>query len=195
MIPATAPQATEAVVPANQVPTGAEGCIVLYPICFDVSAYRSLNLDLPTTWTVEELWVQFSEHGHAETSRFEYYCPGVPLLAQSQGICLRVNSTCFDFAFYLRHSADLGQPGASREEDLWTHFVQHGQHEGRKFRFKCRAQAEQGLPPRDETLVRGGGSVVRLVKSCWPTSHPDVPIPLCDSSCGPTSTSCPRTRC
>ncbi len=39
---------------------------------------------------------------------------------------------CFDFGFYKAHNPDLPKWGP---ETIWDHFVLHGQHEGRVFRW------------------------------------------------------------
>ena len=38
---------------------------------------------------------------------------------------------CFDFELYRKRNPDLPKWG---DQDLWEHFVKHGQHEGRVFR-------------------------------------------------------------
>jgi hypothetical protein len=39
---------------------------------------------------------------------------------------------CFDFEMYRKRNPDLPKWG---NNDLWEHFVKHGQHEGRVFRW------------------------------------------------------------
>ncbi len=48
---------------------------------------------------------------------------------------------CFDFSHYLRHNPDLRSAAGGREQ-LWQHFVEHGQFEDRAFRFTCPARLE-----------------------------------------------------
>lgn len=52
------------------------------------------------------------------------------------------NRSCFDAVFYQQRSADLA---GMEQQDLWPHFVQHGQFEGRPWRSD-----ERGPP---QTLV------------------------------------------
>lgn len=47
--------------------------------------------------------------------------------------------SCFDFEFYSNHekNQDLREGNDLSEEDLWHHFVHHGQFEARGYRFIC----------------------------------------------------------
>ncbi|KAI3431515.1 hypothetical protein D9Q98_004565 [Chlorella vulgaris] len=53
-------------------------------------------------------------------------------------------SACFDFEFYKAHNPDLPVWGP---ETIWEHFVTSGQHEGRVFRFRCKAGAVEWAKP------------------------------------------------
>ncbi|KAK9859802.1 hypothetical protein WJX84_008350 [Apatococcus fuscideae] len=44
---------------------------------------------------------------------------------------------CFDHSFYRAHNRDLPTQLQTSDGLLWRHFVMHGEHEGRVFRFTC----------------------------------------------------------
>lgn len=56
-------------------------------------------------------------------------------------------SACFDADHYRQRNPDL--PAAWGKQHLWKHLVEHGQHEGRVFRFRCPEGVVDG-PEQDE---------------------------------------------
>ncbi|KAK9816513.1 hypothetical protein WJX72_001363 [[Myrmecia] bisecta] len=68
---------------------------------------------------------------------------------------------CFDFDYYLAKSKDL--PSSMTRQAAWDHLVNHGQFEGRSFRFTCKLQLPEPVAAIGGTTT-GVAAVVAAVE-------------------------------
>ncbi|KDD73356.1 hypothetical protein H632_c2260p0, partial [Helicosporidium sp. ATCC 50920] len=94
---------------------------------------------LEANWTTAATAVKYSQW--ADAHRLTAELVGNEYLAKKQELrqgkvasMRRRGPACFDFEFYKARNPDLPSPPWGPAH-LWEHFVEHGQHEGRVFRF------------------------------------------------------------
>lgn len=112
---------------------------------FEVMFVKFKEFLLEANWTVamqSKKYSEWSMHEDKNIRENEYTAKKEQLrMAKIVGMRQR-GDACFDYDLYRQRNPDLPKWG---KKDLWEHFVKHGQHEGRVFRFLCKSSPSTAI--------------------------------------------------